>query len=242
MKCLLFIDSEVAVPAGDVLPCVEDLAFGSYLGKLCASVPLNMAQRWHAIASAIRRCCAKLVVGVAREVPREIAVLVRDRGAVSGLDDAAAVLVDLLEEEGQIHASDIPAAFEQRIGPPIERGTDGMLELAEVVVVTVNNDRRVADCASLEAGRGFATDGLGEAEGEEANAEHETANDREQAHLLAPCTLLLRSADAEERQQEWREAAGEEVAVDEPGVFGTGSDVVEAAGSFLGGRRCFPGR
>lgn len=48
-----------------------------------------------------------------------------------------------------------------------------MVEGAEVVVVAVDDDRGFANSAGLEPVRRFSANGLGEAEGEEADGSHE---------------------------------------------------------------------
>jgi len=60
----------------------------------------------------------------------------------------------------------------------------------------MNDDRVIANLASVEALGGCTTDALRKSEGEETDTCHKHQDDAYQAHLLAPGTLLFGTANA----------------------------------------------
>ena len=85
---------------------------------------------------------AILVVDVAREIPIEVSVVPSDIRIARLLDELAAVLIDILEEEGNVCSGRAPVALEQRVCLAVEVANLWVVELAEVVVVAVDYDRR----------------------------------------------------------------------------------------------------
>lgn len=75
-----------------------------------------------------------------------------------------------------------------------------MLPTREIVRIAMDDDGTIADVTGLDTGRGFAADRLGKTKSDKADTSHETHNDTEETDLLAPCTLLLRGANATGRE------------------------------------------
>lgn len=76
-----------------------------------------------------------------------------------------------------------------------------MLELGEIVVVTMNDDRGVSDivrsnCTSVVSVWRGTADTLGESESQETDTRHHEEDQADDAHFLSPGTLLFGTRNA----------------------------------------------
>lgn len=146
-----------------------------------------------------------LAVDVARKVPiqeQPTPVDSCDTRALRPRHHGVTSLVNLLEEERGIVASQVPATDVEWICGAIEgRSGGGVAEVGEIVVVSVNDDRAISDISiangtSMKSIWRFATNTLREPEGEETYATHEEKDQADEAHLFPPGSLLFRTRDS----------------------------------------------
>ena len=71
-----------------------------------------------------------------------------------------------------------------------------MVEVGEIVVVTMDDNGCGLDFSGMVSIGGLATDGQRETKCEETDTGHEGEDDAEEANLLSPCPLLLGCSDA----------------------------------------------
>lgn len=174
---------------------------------------------------------------VAREDP--VGIRARDRDAAAARDrkQTLAVIVGVLKKKRSVHPGGRHIASVEGRGITIKVGGDfGMFPLCEIVCETVDNNRSIANIAGLNTRRRLAANGLRETKRNKPDGGHETHDNAEQADFLAPGALLLRGANTARGEEEARDACGDEIAVDEPGVLRAGTNVVKAPalGLFLG--------
>lgn len=139
-----------------------------------------------------------LTVDVTGEVPIEEVTCASDSRLGRFGDNSKAVLIGYLEEERGIVSSEVPAASGKRVGISVKSSTGSrMFEVGEVVAEAMDDSGGVLDAANaVESCWRSPTHGLGEAEGQKTDTCHENKNDRDEAHLLSPSTLLLWTAEA----------------------------------------------
>lgn len=66
-----------------------------------------------------------------------------------------------------------------------------MIEFGEIVIFSVNDDRRIPNRTGVKAVWWSTTNGLSETKGDKTDSSHEDSNDGDESHLLAPCPLLF---------------------------------------------------
>ena len=139
---------------------------------------------------------ASLTVDVAGEIPVQVPTASGDRRVCCFGDETATLLIDILKKEGDIIPGRIPTSFEQRVLSSGPRSDGRVVKVREVVIVTVDDNRRGLDFPRMESIRGLATNGQREAKCEETDSGHEREDDAEEAYLLSPGPLLLGCSDA----------------------------------------------
>ena len=139
---------------------------------------------------------ATLTIYVAGEIPVQVTITAGDGRIRRFGDEVSTALIDFLEKEGYIVPSRIPASCEQRVLIPGPCPDGRMVEVGEVVVVTMDDNGRGLDFSGMVSIWGCATNGQGEAECKETDAGHESEDDAEEAYLLPPCPLLFGCSDA----------------------------------------------
>lgn len=88
------------------------------------------------------------------------------------------MLVHVLEHERDIATGSAPSTFKKRIGLAVEsRSSLRMLEIAEIVIVAVDDHGTVTNRARVKTIGRLSADGFSKAEGEETDPGHETEND-----------------------------------------------------------------
>lgn len=151
------------------------------------------------VAREVRCGISKLAHDVAREVPIQKLAIPRNAGTRRLLDHTKARLIDLLEKKRGIISSNVPSAFQNRVGRPIESLSRlGMLELGKIVIKSMNNhgavsDMVITDRTTVETVSGFPTHALRETESQEPDTRHEQQDDADKTHFFSPCTLLFRT-------------------------------------------------
>jgi hypothetical protein len=138
-----------------------------------------------------------LVVDITREIVIEIISRPGNTRAISLLDQPETVLVDFLEQERRIVASEVPSALNERVGLSVESGAcSRVFEVGEIVVVPMDDDGAILDLTGVVSVRGLSADGYSESEGEETDAGHQLYNYADEAHFLTPGPLLFRTPNA----------------------------------------------
>jgi hypothetical protein len=191
-----FKDSQVPARVAHVVPSVEDLAGRMQVREVLAGRGLEMTVGIRVIRRPVNRGCVVLVDNIAREVIARRIRATGDIRAVGLFEETLARATSVLEEERDIISSGAPVANEERVRASIKGSNFRVIEIGEIVCEAMDNDRARIDSVGSKTVRRCAADGLCETKGKETDAGHERENDGEQAHLLAPCPLLFRSADA----------------------------------------------
>ena len=102
-----------------------------------------------------------------------------------------------------------------------------MVEIREIVVVTVDYNGCRLDFSGVIPSRGGAADGQSEAKCEETDASHEGEDETKEADLLSPGPLLLWRSDTTSSEEGGRNAACDSKAIEEPAVFRTGAKGIQ---------------
>lgn len=150
-----------------------------------------MAIRARIIRGEVGKGRPVLVIHIAWEIPIKVAIASGDGRIASLRDKLLAVLIHVLEHERDIGRSSIPSANKDGVRLAIEIAHLWVLEVGEIVIKTMDNDRAIFDGTGFVAIRWSATHGLGEAEGEETDTCHKRKDDAEETHFLTPCPLLF---------------------------------------------------
>ena len=168
-----------------------------------------------------------LIVDVTWEVPVQVAAASRDRGISSLGDEIPAVLVDILEEEGDVVPSGIPTTFEKRVLIAIESAYLRVLEIRRIVVVAVDDNRRLfyRPCV-IPIGR-FSTNGFRESESKETDTSHEREDDADQSNLFSPRSLLFWSSSPACFEQDTRDTTRREITIDIPCVLRARANITQ---------------
>lgn len=175
-----------------------------------------------------------LAIDVAGEIPVQITITAGDCRVLCLGDEVTTALIDLLEKEGYIVPSRIPTSFEQGVLTSGPRPHCRMVKVGEVVVETMDDNGGGLDFSGMVSVGGRAANSQGETECKEADASHESEDDTEEAYLLPPCSLLLGCSNAKNFEERGGDAAGDGEAVQEPTVFWTRADGVQATRILLG--------
>ena len=160
---------------------------------------------------------AVLVEGGAGEVPGQVAGPVRRHvRALGGGDEALALAVDVLEEEAAVAAAVLLGQVVEHVGVERDAARGRMVRGRQLVGAAVEDHVAAVDVVDLEPQPGRAADGLGEAEGQEADKGADHEDDADEAHLLAPGALLRPGRLAEAAEHRVRAPEGDDGAVNVP--------------------------
>lgn len=167
---------------------------------------------------------------VAREVPSHEITVVSDTRVVGGSNNSSTSLVDFLKQETEVRTASHPLVHVQGVLSSIEYTFDGgMLESAEIIIVSVNNNRVAPDFSTFDSKRLDPTDGLSESKSDETDDRHDGKDDRDNSDLFSPCSLSFGcSFSCARLERPIGDTDGQKVTVDHPGGFGTGYEITEA--------------
>lgn len=130
------------------------------------------------VVGEVLKLFTQLTVDIAWEVPVHIWPVACDGRPHGALQYSVALVVDLLEKERRVVSTKVPSANQKRICRAIERrASRGMSEIAEVIVVTVDDDGTIADVivayfAAVVPIRRSSANTFRKSKGEETNASH----------------------------------------------------------------------
>lgn len=148
------------------------------------------------VARQIRPSRPKLVIYIAREIPIQISLVPTDTRRPGLGDQAKAVLVDVLEQKTRVRPSEIPSTLNERISLSVECGACvRVLEVAEIVIVPMDDHRAVLDVPCVVPIRRVSAHGFRESESKETDTSHECQDDTDQPHFLTPGPLLFGRGD-----------------------------------------------
>ena len=112
------------------------------------------------------------IVDVAREVPIQSLSSPVDGRPTRARDVTQTVFIDVLEQEACIMRRKVPATCDQGIGRTAKCSDGRVLEVGEIIGVSVDDDRGVTDLTLMKAIGRCSTDCLCETKGDETDGGH----------------------------------------------------------------------